>query len=93
MSIEVVPAQLHALGQVLTSAADRSRLSAAAVPDEPVGGPLGPALTAFAETARTAGGCLAAELAWLGSAVAGAADAWLGLDAAVLAPRGAQEPR
>ncbi|MEU2347270.1 hypothetical protein [Modestobacter sp. NPDC049651] len=93
MTIEVVPPQLHALAEVLTSAADRCRLTATAVPDEAVGGPLGPPLTAFTETARTAGNCLAGELRRLAGAVTAAADAWLGVDAGVLAPRGAAVPR
>ena len=93
MTVEVVPEQLHALAEVLASAADRSRLAAAAVPDGAVGGPLGAPLAAFTETVRTGGDCLAAELRRLAGAVSGAADAWLGLDAAVLAPRGAAVPR
>jgi hypothetical protein len=88
MSIEVVPAELYALAGVLRAAADRAGRAAAEVPDAAVGGSVGPPLQAFAETVRTAAGCLAGELRWLGSAVAGAADSWLGLDGSLLPGRG-----
>jgi hypothetical protein len=92
MTIEVVPAQLTAVAQVLTASAERARLVGASVPGEgvgsTVGGPLAPAVDAVAETARTAADCLAAELRWLAGAVAGAADAWAGLDAGLLPSRG-----
>jgi hypothetical protein len=88
MAIEVVPAQLYALAGVLEAAAVHARQTGAALPGDPVGGPLGPAVAGFTETVGTAGRCLAADLSWLGNAVAGAADSWLGLDGSVLPPLG-----
>jgi hypothetical protein len=63
------------------------------VPTESGGGPVGPAVTAFCETVRTAGSCLGQELRWLGGAVAGAADSWLALDGSLLPRRGSALPR
>lgn len=93
MVIEVVPAELYALAAVLDSAADQTDRSVAAVPGDAVGGAVGPAVAAFCETVRTAGSCLAGELRWLGGAVTGAADSWLGLDGSVLPVRGTGLPR
>jgi hypothetical protein len=92
MAIEVAPAQLYALAGVLDGAADHARRAGSALTEEPVGGPLGPALAAFTETASTAGRCLAGELSWLGGAVAAAADSWLGLDGALLPVAGRGVP-
>jgi hypothetical protein len=92
MSIEVVPAELYALAGVLRAAADRAGRAAAEIPDDAVGGPVGPPLQAFTETLRTAAGCLAGELRWLGSTVAGTADSWLGLDGSLLPRRGVGVP-
>lgn len=88
MSIEVVPAELYALASLLRAAGDRAVLASAAVPGDPVDGAVGPVVLAFCETVRTAGSRLAGELRWLGSAVAGAADSWLGLDGSLLPRRG-----
>jgi hypothetical protein len=92
MPIEVVPAELYALAAVLQAAADSGDRAAAGVPDGPVAGAVGEALQAFGETLRTAAGCLAGELRWLGTAVAGAADSWLGLDGSLLPRRDAAVP-
>ena len=83
MALEVVPAQLYALAGVLDAAADRAA-QAAALADDPVGGPLGDAVAGFCETARMTGRCLAGELSWLGGAVGAAADSWLGLDGSLV---------
>ena len=93
MVIEVVPAELYALAAVLDAAAEQADRSAVAVPEDSGSGPVAPAVTAFCETVRTAGTCLGAELRWLGGAVAGAADSWLGLDGSLLPGRGAALPR
>jgi hypothetical protein len=92
MPIEVVPAELYALAAVLQAAADSGDRAAAGVPDGPVAGAVGEALQAFGETLRTAAGCLVGELRWLGTAVAGAADSWLGLDGSLLPRRDAAVP-
>jgi hypothetical protein len=92
MAIEVVPAQLYALAGVLDSAAVPAAQAAAALAEDPVGGPLGDAVAAFCETARTAGRCLTGELSWLGGAVAAAADSWLGLDGSLLPVAGRGVP-
>lgn len=92
MPIEVVPAELYALAGVLRSAADRADRMAAQVPGEVDAGALAPALGSFTETLSAAAGCLAGELRWLGTAVAGAADSWLGLDGVLLPRRGAGVP-
>ncbi|WP_369139554.1 hypothetical protein [Modestobacter versicolor] len=84
MAIEVVPEQLYALAGVLDAASTPADRVAAALPGDPVGGPLGGAVTAFGEAAGAAGRCLAGELRWLGGAVAAAADSWLGLDGGLL---------
>ena len=55
-------------------------------------GAVGPAVVALGEVLQTAAGCLAGELRWLSSAVAGAADSWLGLDGSLLTVRGAGGP-
>lgn len=93
MAIDVVPAELYALAAVLDAAAEQADRSAAAVPGGSASGPVAPAVAAFCETVRTAGSCLGAELRWLGGAVAGAADSWLGLDGSLLPSRGAVAPR
>jgi len=93
MVIEVVPAELYALAAVLDAGADRADRSAAAVPEGSGPGAVGPAVVTFCEAVRTAGTCLAGELRWLGGAVAGAADSWLGLDGSVLPVPGTEVPR
>jgi hypothetical protein len=93
MVVEVVPEGLYTLAAVLEYGADRADRSAAAVPDGSGPGAVGPAVPAFCEAVRTAGTCLAGELRWLGGAVAGAADSWLGLDGSMLPVRGAGVPR
>ncbi|MGY1837853.1 MULTISPECIES: hypothetical protein [unclassified Modestobacter] len=93
MSIEVVPARLYELAQVLAAAGGQVDGARQLVSGGGVGDPVGPAVTGYAETVRTAAGCLAAELTWLGGAVAAAADSWLGLDGSVLAVRGEGTPR
>ncbi|MGY1857771.1 hypothetical protein [Modestobacter sp. SYSU DS0290] len=93
MAIEVVPGRLYELARVLEAAAGQVARSRQAVPHGGVGGPLDPAVTACTETVRSAAGCLAAELTWLGGAVAAAADSWLGLDGSVLPVRGEGTPR
>jgi hypothetical protein len=84
MAIEVVPAQLYALADVLEAGAVQLTRVAAASGGEPVGGPLDAALSGFCETVRTAAHCLAGELGWLGGAVSAAADSWLHLDGSLL---------
>jgi hypothetical protein len=84
MAIEVVPAQLYALADVLGAGAAQLDRAAAALDVEPVGGPLDGALTGFCETVQTAARCLAGELGWLDGAVSTAADSWLGLDRSLL---------
>ena len=92
MPIEVVPAQLYALAAVLDAAAGPAARAGTVLVGEPVGGPLGAAVTGFCETARTTGRCLADELSWLGGAVAAAADSWLGLDGQLLPVAGRGVP-
>jgi len=84
MAIEVVPAQLYALAGVLDGAAVQAARVGTTPADDPVGGPLGPAVAGFCETVRATGRCLAGELSWLGDAVTAAADSWLGLDGRLL---------
>jgi hypothetical protein len=88
MAIEVVPAQLYALAGALDAAAVSVARVGPTLVGDPVGGPLGPVLAGFSETAGTAGRCLAGELSWLGGAVAAAADSWLGLDGSLLPRNG-----
>lgn len=88
----MVPAQLHALAGVLQTAADAGDRTGAAVPDAPVPGPVGAAYQPFGETLRAAAGALAGELRWLASAISGAAESWLALDAAVVPRRDAAVP-
>ena len=94
MTIQVPPEQLYALGDALRGHAEEAedvaaRLSGAAE----VAGPLAGAVAAFLEAHRVAGDAVAGELRWLGGAIAATADSWLGLDAALLAPRGEAVPR
>jgi hypothetical protein len=84
MAIEVVPAQLYALAGVVDAAAGTAAQIGSSLTVELPGGPLAEAVADFCETTRTAGRCLAAELSWLGGAVAAAADSWLGLDGSLL---------
>lgn len=93
MVIEVVPTRLYAVARVLEAASARAGQIGAAGGGAGVGGPLGPAVAGLHETVAAAGGCLAGELAWLGSAVAAAADSWHQLDGELLAGRGAARPR
>jgi hypothetical protein len=92
MAIEVVPAQLYALAGVLDGAAVQAARVGATPADDPVGGPLGPAVAGFCETVRATGRCLAGELGWLGEAVTAAADSWLGLDGRLLPVAGRGVP-
>ena len=92
MAIEVVPAELYALAGVLDAAAGSAARVGASIEADPVGGPLGGAVTAFGEIIGTVGRCLAGELGWLSSAVATAADSWLGLDGSLLAAAGRSVP-
>ncbi|MQA33655.1 hypothetical protein [Modestobacter roseus] len=93
MVIEVVPARLYELAEVLGAAAGQVGTSGQALLGGAVGGPVGPEVTACTEVLRTAAGCLAAELTWLGGAVAAAADSWLGLDGSVRPVPGEGLPR
>ncbi|WP_299952435.1 hypothetical protein [uncultured Modestobacter sp.] len=93
MSIEVTPAQLYALAEVLAAAAERARQTATAVPGAAVGGPLGAAAVGFGEGVRATGRCLAGELSWLGEVVAAAADSWQQLDGSVLPVAGRGVPQ
>ncbi|WP_138756868.1 hypothetical protein [Modestobacter altitudinis] len=93
MVIEVVVAQLYALAGVLDGAAVQAAQVGTVPADDPVGGPLGPAVAGFGETVGTAGRCLAGELTWLGEAVTAAADAWLGLDERLLPVLGRGVPQ
>jgi hypothetical protein len=92
MAIEVLPAQLYALSGVLDGAAVHAARVGSVPADDPVGGPLGPAVAGFCETVRETGRCLAGELSWLGGAVSAAADSWLGLDGHLLAMPGRGVP-
>jgi hypothetical protein len=92
MPIEVVPAELYELAAVLQAAADRADLVSSQAPADQVTGAVGPAVLALGEILQTAAACLAGELRWLGSAVAAAADSWLGLDGSLLAVRGTGVP-
>ena len=90
MAIEVVPAELYALAGVLDAGSVRAAQAGTAVDGAQVGGPLGAAVTGFCETVRTAGSCLSGELAWLGAAIAAAADSWSQLDGSLRPPRGTE---
>jgi hypothetical protein len=92
MPIEVVPAELYELAAALHAAADRADLASRQVPADRVTGAVGPAALTLGETLQTAAACLAGELRWLSSAVAGAADSWLGLDGSLLAVQGTGVP-
>jgi hypothetical protein len=92
MPIEVVPAELYELAAVLQAAADRADLVPSQTPTDQVTGAVGPAVLALGEILQTAAACLTGELRWLGSAVAGAADSWLGLDGSLLPLRGGGAP-
>ena len=87
MSIEIRALEVHELAAVLRDAAgeaDWIGVRLAGTP--PVGGALQPAVDAFLDCHRTAGQAVADELRWLGSAVAAAADSWMRLDGALVAP-------
>jgi hypothetical protein len=94
MTIDVPAAQLYALADALGAHGEEAgevtgRLSG--VPS--VGGPLQPAVEAFLDAHRTGAAALAGELGWLGSTVAAVAGSWLGLDGALLSPRGRMVPQ
>ena len=92
MAIEVVPAELYALAGVLDAAAGSAARVGGSIEAAPTGGPLDGPVTAFGEVIGTVGRCLAGELRWLSSAVATAADSWLGLDGSLLAAAGRSVP-
>ena len=89
MSIEIRALEVHALAGALRSAAGEADLIGVRLDSPaPVGGDLQPAVEAFLDAYRTTGRALAGELRWLGSTVAGVADSWVALDAALVAPPG-----
>jgi hypothetical protein len=89
MSIEMPPAELHALaGTVRGAAADAEEIVARLDPAGDVGDALQAAVEAFLDCHRVAGRALAGELDWLGATVAAVADSWLDLDRGLLAARG-----
>lgn len=85
--------RVRALGRSLDEGAEtaddaRSRLADAGDVD----GPLRAPVEQFLDRSRTLATALAGELHWLGSTVAGVADAWVQLDAALLLPAPGGEP-
>jgi hypothetical protein len=87
MDIEIRALEVHAVAAVLRDAAGEADwIGVRLVGSSPVGAPLQPAVDAFLDCHRTAGRALAAELRWLGSAVAAAADSWVRLDGSLVAP-------
>jgi hypothetical protein len=87
MDIEIRALEVHALAAVLRDVAGEADwIGVRLVGSSPVGDPLQPAVDAFLDCHRTAGRALAAELRWLGSAVAAAADSWVRLDGSLVAP-------
>jgi hypothetical protein len=89
MSIEMHPAEVHHLADVLRAAAGDAHQIAVRLGAAPSMGsaPLQAAVDIFLESHRAAGRAVAGELAWLGDTVAAVADAWLRLDASLVAPQ------
>ena len=89
MSIEMPPAEVHALAGTLRRAAAHADEIAPRL-DGPgnVGETLQPAVEAFLDGYRTAGRALAGELGWLSATVDAVAGSWLALDAGLLASHG-----
>ncbi|SFD88468.1 hypothetical protein [Blastococcus tunisiensis] len=89
MSIDVPPAEVHALaGTVRAAAADAAEIAPRLDRPGAVGDVLQPAVEAFLDAHRAAGRALAGELGWLGGTVAAVADSWQALDRGLLASRG-----
>ena len=89
MSIEIRALEVHALAAALRDVAGEADWIGVRLAGTPaVGGTLQAAVEAFLACHRTAGLALAGELRWLGSGVAAAADSWVRLDGAVVAPAG-----
>jgi hypothetical protein len=85
MSIEMPAAEVHELAATLRgSASDAEEIGTRLGRTPDVGDALQAPVEAFLESHRTAGRCLAGELAWLGSTVAAVADSWLRLDGSLL---------
>ncbi len=89
MSIQLPPAELHALADTLRDAAAEAEQIAPRLDRVgSVGENLQPAVEAFLDGHRVAGTAFAGELGWLGATVAAVADSWLALDRGLLAYRG-----
>ena len=85
--------RVRALGRSLEDAAATADDARARLVDEgDVDGPLRTPVEVFLDRHRTLAGALAGELRWLGPTVAGVADAWVELDAALLLPGPGAEP-
>ncbi len=85
--------QVRALGRSLEDAAgtaDDARVRL--VDGRDLDGPLRTPVEVFLDRHRTLATALAGELRWLGPTVAGVADAWVQLDAALLLPAPGGEP-
>ena len=89
MSIQMPPAELHALaGTLCAAAADAAEIAPRLDRAGSVGEALQPAVEAFLDSHRAAGRALAGELDWLAATVAAVADSWVALDRGLLAARG-----
>ena len=88
MSIEMPPAEVHALaGSLRGAAADAEEIAPRLDHPGDVGDDLRPGVEAFLEGQRVAGRALAGELGWLAATVAAVADSWTALDRGLLASR------
>jgi hypothetical protein len=88
MSIEIPPAEVHALaGTLRGAAADAEEIAPRLDRAGDVGETLRPGVEAFLDSHRAAGRVLAGELGWLAATVGAIADSWVALDRGLLASR------
>ena len=88
MSIEIPPAEVHALADTLREgAADAEEIAPRLDRAGDVGEILRPGVEAFLDSHRAAGRALVGELGWLAATVGAIADSWVALDRGLLASR------
>lgn len=92
-TIEVPLEQVRALAGTLRAQGDEAAGVAGRLTGGAAGGVLRAAVEAFLDCQRAAARALAGELHWLGSTVAGVADAWARLDAEMLPSAARGGPR
>jgi hypothetical protein len=93
MSFDLPTAEVRAMaGQLRAATGPAESAAARLAASADIGGPLQPAVDALRDAHRLGAAAVTGELAWLAATVDSVVDAWLRLDASLLAPRHRRTP-